>query len=286
MRQDLIRLRLNLKGYMDTTLEPVQFEFGFVCDIGRARRGEPNQDAVAVILPTDSGHGRPPLLLVADGLGRYEGGALASQTVVNAFKRVYKQIQPAEDYHGILEKCVQVAHQDVRALGVRDARLALMGSTIAAAILTPQHLFVLNVGDSRVYLLNNEKIRQVSHDHSWVAAQVRAGVLTEAEARENPSRNRLTMAITAKRAKVEWYRAEEELAPQDIVLLCSDGLWSVIPETLIHATAAELPPQMAADKLVSMANKSAGPDNISVIVARRAGALEKNTAAGVQDTNP
>lgn len=281
-----MRLRHNLKDSMDTVLEPVQFEFGSACDIGRRRRGEPNQDAVAVILPTNSGHGHPPLLLVADGLGRYEGGSLASRTVVSVFMRVYKQLQPADSLPAILEKCVRVAHQEVRALGAKDARLALMGSTIAAAILTPEHLFVLNVGDSRVYLLNDEKIRQVSQDHSWVAAQVRAGVLTEAEARENPNRNRLTMAITAKRTKIEWYSAEEKLAPQDVVLLCSDGLWSVLPETLIRAITAELPPQMAADKLVSMANSSAGPDNISVIVARRADVFEKGMAAGIHDTVP
>lgn len=191
------------------------------------------------------------------------------------FTHVYKQSQPVDNLPAILEKCVGVAHQEVRALGAKDARLALMGSTIAAAKLTREHLFVLNVGDNRVYLLNDEKIRQVSQDHSWVAAQVRAGALTEAEARESPTRNRLTMAITAKRTKIEWYSAEEKLAPQDVVLLCSDGLWSVIPETLIRATAAELQPQIAADKLVSMANRSAGPDNISVIVARRAGVFEK-----------
>ena len=271
---------------MDTDPERVQFEFGLACDIGRKRKGEPNQDTVAIVLPHTNEPWHPPLLLVADGLGRYQGGALASQTVVSTFTQVFKQSQYPAEYPALMERCAQTAHQEVRALGAKDARLALMGSTIAAVILEAERLFVLNVGDSRAYLLNDEKIKQVSQDNSWAAVQVQAGVLTEAEARAHPNRNRLTMAITAKRMKIETYSAEEKLEPHDIVLLCSDGLWSVVPETLIRAAAAELPPQVAADKLVSMANNSAGPDNISVVIARRAGFARNKIAVSVDDTGP
>ena len=271
---------------MEIELQQVQYEFGLACDIGRARKGGPNQDTAAVVLPRPAESWHPPLLLVADGLGRYQGGALASQTVVDAFTQAFKQSQHPADYPALMERCAQIAHRQVRALGERDAALALMGSTIAAAVLHRGTLFVLNVGDSRAYLLNEAGIRQVSQDHSWAAAQERAGLLTAAEARTHPNRNRLTMAITAKRAMIEIYCAEEKLEPDDVVLLCSDGLWSVVPLTLIRAAAAELPPQAAADKLVSMANSSAGPDNISVVIARRAGIERKGAAAGVQDTGP
>jgi len=271
---------------MDTDPEQVQFEFGFACDIGRKRKGEPNQDTVAVVLPNANELWHPPLLLVADGLGRYRGGALASQTVVNTFTQVFKQSKHPTEYSALMERCVQAAHQEVRALGVKDANLGLMGSTIAAATLMAEHLFVLNVGDSRVYHLDDEKTRQVSQDHSWVAVQIRAGVLTEAEARKDPNRNRLTMAITAKRTKIEPYSGDEILKPHDIVLLCSDGLWGVVPETLIRAAAMELPPQIAADKLIQLANSSMGPDNISVVIARRAGFVSKNAARNLEDTDP
>src|SRR6185503_10511502 len=115
-------------------------------------------------------------------------------------------------------------------------------------------------------------------DHSWVAAQVRAGVLTEQEARVHPNRNRLIMAITAKRSEVKSFIADEKLEPEDIILLCSDGLWGVVPETLILAAATELLPQAAADKLVALANSSRGPDNISVIIARRVNMARKSGA--------
>ena len=126
----------------------------------------------------------------------------------------------------------------------------------------------------------------VSEDPSYVAAQVRAGVLTEQEARSNPNRNRLLMAITAKRTEIKAHTAEERLEPQDIILLCSDGLWGVVPESLIQAAAAELAPQAAADKLVALANNSRGPDNISVIIARRAGTHRAFHAPDADDTDP
>jgi len=269
---------------MKVNQEQVSFEFGFACDVGRKRQSKPNQDAVAVVLPNPGGPWHPPLLLVADGLGRYHGGALASQAVVKSFTRVFKGSQHPTEYPALLEKCVQAAHQEVRTLGAEDARLALMGSTIVAVILEAEHLFVLNVGDSRAYLMDDRRITQVSRDHTWVSAQVQAGILTQVEARVHPNRNRLTMAITAKRTKIKSYLSKETWGNHAAVLLCSDGLWGVVPETLIRATAIELPPQVAADKLVTMANNSKGPDNISVIIARRTGSTRKDMIANLKDT--
>jgi serine/threonine protein phosphatase PrpC len=145
---------------------------------------------------------------------------------------------------------------------------------------------LLNIGDSRAYIIRSRKTLQISQDQSWAAAQVRAGVLTEQEARAHPNRNRLTMAITAKRSEIKSYATRLELEPQDIVLLCSDGLWGVVPETLIQAAAIELPPQAAADKLVALANQSKGPDNISVIIARRVNTTGRIRAMNLEDTHP
>jgi len=271
---------------MATHPERVQFEFGFACDIGRKRKGEPNQDTVEVVLPDADEPWHPPLLLVADGLGRYFGGALASQLVVRTFKQKFKQAQHPADYLHLMETCVQAAHQEIRAQGSKHEKLALMGSTIVAVTLEERRLFLLNVGDSRAYIFRDRKTLQISQDQSWAAAQVRAGVLTEQEARAHPNRNRLTMAITAKRIEIESYTSEEKLEPHDIILLCSDGLWGVVPETLIRAAATELSPQAAADKLVALANNSKGPDNISVIIARRANLERNDAAANLEDTGP
>jgi serine/threonine protein phosphatase PrpC len=269
---------------MDTDREKVQFEFGVACDIGRKRKSEPNQDTVKVVLPNPGEPWHPPLLLVADGMGRYFGGAIASQSVVRTFGQVFKQAEHPANYPLLLDRCVQAAHQEVRAQGAKDEKLAHMGSTLVAVVLNGPHLYSLNVGDSRAYILRNKIMRQVSEDHSWAMAQIRAGVLSEQEARSHPSRNRLLMAITAKRTEVKSHKAAEMLEPYDVILLCSDGLWGVVPESLIFATANELPPQAAADKLVKLANNSKGPDNISVIIARRSDVSKKTTTADLEDT--
>ncbi len=258
--------------------EQVQFEIGFATDAGRKRSGEPNQDALEAILPEPRGRWHPPLLIVADGLGKHMGGALASKLVVQAFKREFVNAAHPTDYLPLLERCAQKAHQAVRMQGAKDEKLANMGSTVVAATLFRGMLYVLNVGDSRAYVLRGEKMIQVSQDQSWVAMQVKAGILTEQEARTHPSRNRLNMAITARRTEIKPYLAKEKLARDDIVVLCSDGLWGVIPETLIWAAASELPPKVAVKKLVSLANRSQGPDNISVIVARQV-ASDRKTAS-------
>jgi len=271
---------------MTALQEKAQLQFGFACDVGRKRRSEPNQDTVEVVLPDADGSWHPPLLLVADGLGRYAGGALASQLVVKTFRQEFRRAQHPTNYRALLEGCAQAAHQAIRMHGANDPGLALMGSTIVAVTLGEEQLDVLNVGDSRAYIIRSGKTLQISQDQSWVAAQVRAGILTEQEARAHPNRNRLSMAITAKRAEIKSYTAEVRLEPQDIVLLCSDGLCGVVPETLIQAAATELPPQAAADKLVALANQSKGPDNISVIIARRVSTTGKITTVNLEDTNP
>ena len=271
---------------MATVQERNQFQFGFACDVGRRRRSEPNQDAVEVVLPDADERWHPPLLLVADGLGRYAGGSLASQLVLKIFKQEFKEAQHPTDYLALMERCARAAHQAIRAQGAQDPKLALMGSTIVAVTLAAERLELLNIGDSRAYIIRSRKTLQISQDQSWAAAQVRAGVLTEQKARAHPNRNRLTMAITAKRSEIKSYATQLELEPQDIVLLCSDGLWGVVPETLIQAAAIELPPQAAADKLVALANQSKGPDNISVIIARRVNTTGGIRAMNLEDTNP
>lgn len=271
---------------MNTHQEKVRFEFGSACDVGRKRSGEPNQDAVEVVLPGARGNWHPPLLMVADGLGKHVGGSIASKLVIQVFKQEFVNTSHPADYLPLMERCAQKAHQAVRTQGAKDPRLANMGSTIVAVTLDQNMLYLLNVGDSRAYILRGKNMMQISQDQSWVAVQVRAGVLTEQEARVHPSRNRLNMAITARRPEIKPYLVKEKLEKDDIVVLCSDGLWGVIPESMIWAAANELPPDVAVKKLVSLANRRQGPDNISVIIARRFKADHRAASAKLADTNP
>lgn len=271
---------------MDNPRQKVLYVFGHACDVGRKRRGEPNQDFVDLILPDPSNDLLPPCLVVADGLGGHLGGSTASRLVARIFREEFQQSPHPTDYLQLLKLCAGKAHQAVRELASQDANLFNMGSTVVAVVLDEEKIFLLNVGDSRAYILRGEHIFQISQDQSWVAALVRNGLLSAEEAAHHPQRSRLDMAISAKRKEIVPYAAEKKLEPNDIVVLCSDGLWGVIPESLIWATASELPPQEAADKLVALANNSQGPDNISVIIVRQANTDRKAVVFSIEDTDP
>lgn len=264
----------------------LRYDIGSACDVGIKRSGEPNQDALEVVLPDPRGKWHLPLLMVADGLGKHFGGAIASKLVIQAFKQEFLNAAHPTDYLALLERCARTAHEAVRTRGAQDPKLANMGSTLVAVTFDQNHLYLVNVGDSRAYILRGKNILQVSQDQSWVALQVRAGLLTEDEARTHPSRNRLNMAITARRPEIKSYLARETLEENDIIVLCSDGLWGVVPETLIWAAATELPPSVAVKKLISLANRRQGPDNISVIIARRLRPDREPAPAKLADTNP
>ena len=242
------------------------FLIGMACDMGRKRKS--NQDSTAVLLPA-KGISLPPLLVVADGMGGHLGGETASRLVIEKFREVYIQLQPPLRADWALRACVEKAHQVIREQSARDSNLTGMGSTVVAAFLQSDRVNMLNVGDSRAYLLRGQRVIQISQDQSWVMDQVRAGLLTEEQARHHRKRNQLSMALSANRPSVTPVVKEARFEPDDILLLCSDGLWGVVPESLLWAAANEFEPQEAAEKLVTLANQSGGPDNISVIVARR-----------------
>jgi PPM family protein phosphatase len=242
------------------------FLIGSACDVGSKRKS--NQDALAVLLP-EAGIAVPPLLVVADGMGGHLGGETASRLVIEKFREVYIQLQPPLDAEHALRICVERAHQIIREKAARDQNLKGMGSTVVAAFQYDEHVDFVNVGDSRAYLLRGQQVLQISTDQSWVMDQVRMGNLTAEQAQDHPRRNHLSMSVTANRTTVTPILGRLPFEPDDILLLCSDGLWGVVPDSLLWAAANEFDPQEAAEKLVGLANQSGGPDNISVIIARR-----------------
>ena len=143
-----------------------------------------------------------------------------------------------------------------------------MGAAVVAAVIKKEEVLIANVGDARIYLINEKEIRQVSYDHSFVAEQVRQGLIKPSEAHNHPRRNILTMSITSQREVVEIFTDTIPYQKGSYLLLCSDGLWGTVSETQIQDVVLELPPQEAAEKLVEMANMNQGPDNISVIIVK------------------
>jgi len=246
--------------------------FGRQLDVGIKRKGKPNQDALAIVNPRSA----QPLLIIADGMGGYEGGAVASQIVIDTLRKAYKQRKRKKtDRPGLLSEAILAAHRVIVARAQKSENFASMGSTVVAAAIDEKNdqALVVNVGDSRAYLITKQAIQVVSHDHSEVADLERTGALTALQARDYRRKNVLTMSLTASRPEstIQPYSDMVNFPPGAVLLLCSDGLWGVVPGSVIQAMALEYPPQKAAQKLVELANASGGPDNISVLIARRRG---------------
>lgn len=244
-------------------------EIGSALDPGRRRKAIQNQDALCVIWPGQRDNKvRPPLLVVADGMGGYEGGAVASQAVVAGLAHEHLNAPDGETPLRTLQNGVAAALRRLKYLAAERPNLARMGSTVVAAVCETAAVHLLNVGDSRAYLINRRRVRQISYDHSLAADQIRQGLAESADARQHPRRNVLSMAISAQREQVEPFCGVFDWEAGDILLLCSDGLWVPVTEPEIQAVVLNYPPSQAAERLVALANANQGPDNISVIVAR------------------
>ena len=265
------------------------FEVVSLSDVGLKRGGSPNQDSVGTVLPHLL-QNRPPLLILADGMGGYAGGAQASHLVVEAFKRVYLSHEKEKDSLPMLQEAVKAAHADISKTAHESPDLDSMGSTVVAVVLHPDHADLVNVGDSRAYLIRGGQLIQISLDQSVVAEMVRRGVMTAEQAQVSPQRNQLLMALSAKHDDPEPYVVSVPLEAGDGILMCSDGLWGLVHHDLLQTVATQMLPEAAAAKLIELANKAGGPDNISVIIALPKDIVKKMSSRKVlersDDTQP
>lgn len=242
-------------------------ELGSALDPGRKRASSENQDSIGIV-KSDLFNWHPPLLIVADGMGGYNGGAIASRLVVQHLSAGYlKSRRDISPLHA-LQAGINTAHFALRQEASKDPNLAQMGSTVVAVVIKKEKIYLANVGDSRAYIINQNEVKQISYDHSLVGEQLRMGLITEAEVRTHPRRNVLSMSLSAQREQVDMFTGMFVWRPKDILVLCSDGLWGPVVEAQIQAVVMEFSPRVAAQKLIDLANTNQGPDNISVIVAR------------------
>lgn len=243
-------------------------DIGSAIDRGIKRRERENQDALLVVQPTLLNH-KPPLLVVADGMGGYQGGATASRAVVETFRSVYQKSPRSENPLDILARATAAAHAGIKRLAQQNPTLGQMGSTVVAVVLEGEKLCLANVGDSRAYLVSEGGMEQINWDHSLMADLVRARQLSPEQAENFARKNILTLSLSAQQDEVKPYLLERVLRPDEHVLLCSDGLWGSVSEPEIQAVVLKLPAAAAAGALVELANSHGGPDNISVVIARR-----------------
>ena len=247
-----------------------RFVIGQATDPGLKRGKGPNQDSIGIAELPGSETGCP-MLILADGMGGYYGGEIASRTAVDTVKEVYSASDPEKTgFRTVLSGCIESAHRKIGENAAADEQLSCMGSTVVLAVPTETSVWIANVGDSRAYLITSRgKISQISYDHSLVMEQFRAGLITKEEADHRPRKNVLTMSLSGQRGDVDPYIREIPWKAGDCVLLCSDGLsGSVSEEEMIDIldTADDL--DLACKQLIDLAMENGSSDNITVILAR------------------
>jgi serine/threonine protein phosphatase PrpC len=205
----------------------------------------------------------PRLLAVADGMGGAKAGEVAAEITVE----VIAAIGATPDVETLRGSLVD-ANRRIRAVAEDDPSRAGMGTTVTAALLDDGGTTLMHVGDSRAYLLRDGGLRQITDDHSIVAEMVRQGQISPDEAARHPSRNIITRALGAE-PDVQIDEVHIDLVPGDVVLLCTDGLSSMVDDALIEEiTAGAATLKDAATALIDAALDHGGNDNVTVVLAR------------------
>lgn len=202
------------------------------------------------------------IFAVADGMGGHQAGEVASKTALKAVNSVKVRLKsPAE----FLKQAFATANEQVLALA-KAKSLQGMGTTLTVALVANNELWIGHVGDSRAYLITDGQLKKLTTDHSLVNNLVKAGELSEEEAKTDPRKHVITKAIGS----------QEQIVPDitttsfktgDILLLCTDGLTNELSESEILNIVAFNPPAKAGEKLVKLANEHGGADNITVVIA-------------------
>lgn len=226
-------------------------------DIGRRSN---NEDAVYAL----ENNGKY-VFAVADGMGGCLGGEVASRMAIENLKDFFPV-----DEDKILSKLKEVillANKRIFERSSSSQEYSGMGTTLSVAVISGEKLHIAHVGDSRIYRVRDNEIMQLSKDHSLVAEALRMGAITPEEAKRHPMRNIITSAVGTE-LDVEVDIFEEKIACGDVIVLCTDGLSNYVEDDEIRKLVKQYEPEQACEKLVKLAKKRNGADNISVIVVR------------------
>src|SRR5262245_49755500 len=222
---------------------------GAATDIGQVREG--NEDSYLV---------EEPLYAVADGMGGHRGGEVASSLALEIVQQLF------ERHEGTLADQVVRANRAVFDRSQNDRSVSGMGTTLTAALIDDDKVHLVHVGDSRAYLLQDGRLTQLTEDHTLVHRMVMEGEITQEEAETHPHRSILTRALGVDES-VQIDEGDVQVGTGDRLLLCTDGLTGMVSEEEIQQILVEsAEPQEAVDRLVKVANRAGGIDNITAVV--------------------
>ena len=208
----------------------------------------------------------PNLLIVADGMGGHRGGDYASGFVVEGLRSLIKRSDESEPIK-ILNQAISEVNKNLWLEAQSNAQLYNMGTTLVVATVVDGKVYVANVGDSRLYLVHENEIMQLTKDHSLVEEMVQNGKLSRDDARYHPKKNMITRAVGIEN-KVDIDFFDSEIGEKTKILLCSDGLTNMIEdEEIMEITNSLDDLGDICYKLIDRANEEGGKDNISVVLA-------------------
>lgn len=232
-------------------------------DIGKAR--EINQDYYYV----SSSEEKLALYILADGMGGYNGGEVASSLatesaksyIQNNFDKIEKQ---KDEILKLVKNAIEYANMIVYEKSKEQKELEGMGTTLEICLIYNNKAYIGHVGDSRIYRIRKEIMRKLTKDHSYVQQLIEDGKITREEADTHPKKNMLTKALGCTPYVEPDIRARN-IEKDDILMMCSDGLTNMVKEKEIYQIVKENP-QEAAEKLIMQANLAGGYDNITVVI--------------------
>ncbi|MCL0105239.1 Stp1/IreP family PP2C-type Ser/Thr phosphatase [Dehalococcoidia bacterium] len=241
-------------------------------DVGLVRKN--NEDSYLCITDVPTSEYLNSILIVADGMGGHSAGEVASQMAVDYLSDSLDQAsfntdEDPKGYSQMLAKLLQQANTEVYEAGRSQSRFN-MGTTCSVLIKTGNIFSIAHVGDSRIYLMRNGKFKQLTNDHTWVCEQIISGNLTKDESLTHPYRNILTKAIGTSTA-IEVDHFELEAQHDDLLLMCSDGLSTLVNDDVIRSIIQDSDIEKASSDLIEKAKENGGDDNITVILGKVTG---------------
>ncbi|MBN2612319.1 MAG: serine/threonine-protein phosphatase [Bacteroidales bacterium] len=209
--------------------------------------------------------------ILADGMGGHNAGEVASKETVLFIKNQLSSFSAAEIIENgsrLIPELFIKAHEHLIELARNNSEYRGMGCTLCLVYMHDNKMHACHVGDSRVYVINHNVIEQIGTDHSVVAQAVRNGHMTAEQAKDSNIRNKLTMAIGAPVEVIPEY-SSTELTGNETILICSDGLWDMVPDADIHRIIiSKTDAKEIAEDLMKAAMEAGGSDNISIIIIK------------------
>ncbi|HZP46709.1 MAG TPA: protein phosphatase 2C domain-containing protein [Candidatus Binataceae bacterium] len=242
---------------VDQAAPPANFDIAVLSDLGTNR--ENNEDACGFWIESAD----TVVLVVADGIGGYEGGEVASQMAVEITLASYRESPPAWGPAKRLARAVQRANIEIHNRALTVPELRRMGTTLTAIAVSDGMLHAAHVGDCRVYLIRRNRIKQITKDHTMVQEKVRMGMMSAARARTHPERSALTRSV-GHELIVSVDRITLPLLQHDRILVCSDGLHGVLEDHELEQVSRGLRAEAACSRLIEVANERGTADNLTV----------------------